>query len=64
MEPASESPLFPLAVIGINLADAWDLRDLAEDLRFRGGLPRPNQGGAPGRHVSCFAPPHTAMYVI
>jgi hypothetical protein len=46
IKAASESLLVPLALIGSNLADAWDLRDLAEDLRFRGGVPRPHQGGA------------------
>ncbi len=46
MKAAGNSILLPLAVIGSNLADAWDLRDLAEDLRFRGDVPRPNQGGA------------------
>ena len=45
VKEASESVFLPLAVIGSNLADAWDLRDLAEDLRFRGGVSRPNQGG-------------------
>jgi hypothetical protein len=55
VQVASESLFLPLAAIGSNLADAWDLRDLAEDLRFRGGLPRTNQGGAPS---SAFTPPY------
>jgi hypothetical protein len=52
MQAASESLLLPFIVIGSNLADAWDLRDLADDLRFRGGVQRPNQG-----RVSCFLCP-------